>query len=84
MSGLHLIREGETTIVYSIDENSPAFDIGIRAKDIIEAINGQKASLLTMKNLREMLQSGGGNKVSLQVKREENTLDFAFFLKKSI
>jgi S1-C subfamily serine protease len=37
MSGLHLLRDGETTIVYYVDENSPAFADGIKPKDIIEA-----------------------------------------------
>jgi PDZ domain/Aspartyl protease len=84
MSGLHLLRDGETTIVYSVDENSPAFADGIRAKDIIESVNGQNASSLTMKEIRCALQSHDGDKVTLQVRRGDDLLDFEFALKKAI
>lgn len=84
MSGLHLLRDGETTIVYSVDENSPAFNCGIKANDIIESVNGQKASLLTMNAVRLILQSRDGDKVTLQVRRGDDLLDFEFALRKII
>jgi hypothetical protein len=84
MSGLHLLRDGEVTIVYSVDENSPAFAHGIRSKDIIESVNEQNASSLTMKAIRLILQSRDGDKVILQVRRGDDLLDFEFALKKAI
>ena len=84
MSGLHLLREGEMIIVYSVDENSPAFADGIRPKDIIESVNGQSASSLTMKAIRRILQSHDGDKVTLRVRRGDDLLDFEFVLKKAI
>jgi membrane-associated protease RseP (regulator of RpoE activity) len=84
MSGLHLLREGGTTIVYSVDENSPAFADGIRAKDTVESVNGQNTSSLTMKVIRRALQSHDGDKVTLQVRRGDDLLDFEFALKKAI
>jgi S1-C subfamily serine protease len=84
MSGLHLLRDGVTTLVYSVDENSPAFADGIIAKDIIESVNGQNASSLTMKVIRRVLQSHDGDKVTLQVRRGDDLLDFEYALKKVI
>lgn len=84
MSGLHLLRDGETTIVYSVDENSPAFVDGIRPKDLIESVNGQTASTLTMKAIRRALQSHDGDKVVLQVRRGNDLLKCEFALKKAI
>jgi C-terminal processing protease CtpA/Prc len=84
MSGLHLLRDGETTIVYSVDENSPAFDCGIRAQDNIESVNGRSASLLTMKAIRLILQSRDKDKITLKVRRGDNLLEFEFALKKII
>ena len=84
MSGLHLLRDGETTIVYSVDENSPAFDCGIKSKDFIESVNGQKASLLKINAIRLILQSHDGDKVTLQVRRGDDLLDFEFALKNGI
>ena len=84
MSGLHLIRQGAMTIVYSIDENSPAYDQGIKAKDIVEMVNGQNTSSMTMRAIRRVLKSNDGDKITMQVRRGENVLNFAFALKKTI
>ena len=84
MSGLHLLREGESTVVYSVDENSPAYNHGIRPNDLIEIVDGQKASLLTMRAIRRILRAHDGEEVDMQVKRGNNVLNIAFALKKEI
>jgi predicted aspartyl protease len=84
MSGLHLLRDGETTIIYSVDENSPAYNCGIKANDVIESVNGQKTSLLTINAIRLILQSRDGDKVVLQIRRGDDLLDFKFVLKQII
>ena len=84
MSGLHLIRQGEMTIVYSVDENSPAFNQGIKPKDIVEMVNGQNTSSMTMRVIRRVLKSNDGDKITMQVRRGDNVLNFAFALKKAI
>ena len=84
MSGLHLLREGESTIVYSVDENSPAYNKGLRPNDIIEIVDGQKAASLTMRTIRRILRSHDGEEVDMQVKRGDNVLNIAFALKKEI
>jgi C-terminal processing protease CtpA/Prc len=84
MSGLHLLREGQTTIVYSVDEESPAFDQGIKPKDVVEMVNGQNTSSMTMRTIRRMLKSNDGDKVTLQVRRGDSVLNVTFALKKAI
>jgi hypothetical protein len=84
MSGLHLLREGTSTFVYSVDENSPAFNQGVRPKDIIEIVNGQVVPSLTMRDIRRLLQSRDGDKVDLQIKRGDNVLNVVFALKQTI
>lgn len=84
MSGLHLLRENQLTVVYSVDENSPAFNGGIKPGDIIISVNDQSASSLTMKVIRRILQSQDGDKVTLRIRRGNDLLDFEFVLKKAI
>jgi hypothetical protein len=81
MSGLHLLRDGGETMVYSVDQNSPAFACGVKPKNILQSVNGQNASSLTMNAIRQILQSRERDKVSLEVRREDNFLDFEFTLK---
>ena len=83
-SGLHLLRQGEATLVFSVDEESPAFGKGIRPKDEVVTINGQQCSTLTMKAIRAQLRAGEGKSVMLQVKRGPELLNFSFALKKAI
>jgi len=83
-SGLHLLRQGEATLVFSVDEESPAFSHGIRPKDEVVTINGQECSSLTMKAIRAELQAGDGKTVKLQVKRGSELLNVSFGLKKVI
>jgi len=84
MSGLHLLREGENTVVYSVDENSPAAAQGIQTQDIIDSVNGQKASTLTMWAIRRLLKSSNGAKVTLQLKRETIGLQVGLTLKQTL
>lgn len=84
MSGLHLLRDDDATVVYSVDENSPAYAEGIRPKDVIESVNGKNASSLTMKAIRFILQTREGDKITLQARRGDALLIFDFALKKMI
>jgi len=84
MSGLHLLRQGEKTIVYSVDENSPAAAQGIHPGDIIDAINGKNTSIMTMRDIRRMLKSHDGEKVSLQTKRGNSVTPVNIVLRQTI
>jgi len=84
MSGLHLLRHQGSTIVYSVDEGSPAFKQGIRSRDNIVSVNGQDSSNLTMDSIRRILRAGDGQQVALQVKRGTSVLGFRIALKKAL
>lgn len=54
-SGLHLLRDGQNTIVKSVDKNSPASRAGIRPGDAIVSLNGMKVSHADLFTIRKKL-----------------------------
>jgi len=82
MSGLHLLRQDGDTIVHSVDEGSPAALAGVKADDLIVAVNGQPSAALKMKSVRKALRAGEWKKISLEVKRGERTFPVEFDLKR--
>ena len=58
MSGLHLRRVSNKTIIYSVDESSPAQKAGIRANDVILKIGDKNVKAYDMWDIREFLRSG--------------------------
>ena len=81
MSGLRLIRSKSQTIVYGVDESSPAEGAGLRPGDVIEFVNGHEADELSLREIRRALKSYDGAVVSLSVKREDQTSEITFNLK---
>jgi predicted aspartyl protease len=81
MSGLHLIRSTSQTIVYGVDESSPAEGAGLRPGDVIELVNGHKADELSIREIRRALKSYDGAVVSLSVKRDAQRSEMTFNLK---
>jgi predicted aspartyl protease len=84
MSGLHLLRDGALTIVYSVDSGSPASALGIMANDTIETVNYQPAASLSMQAIRQIFRSGDGDAVVLQLRRDGRLLAVTLVLKKSL
>jgi len=84
MSGLHLLRENQLTEICSVDGGSPAFKGGVRASDLITAINGRDAASLTLKEIRDLLQNNAGNRVDLEIERRNKQMQFEFALEKMI
>jgi predicted aspartyl protease len=84
MSGLHLLRDGALTTVYSVDSDSPASAAGITAHDTIETINRQPAASLTIQSIRQIFRSGDGDAVALQLRREGRLLAVRMVLKKNL
>jgi hypothetical protein len=80
MSGLHLIRENQETIVYSVDNNSPASKSGIRPQDVITAVNGQDATTLSLRTIRRTLKRNPGDWIRVKIRREANTQEISFQL----
>jgi hypothetical protein len=84
MSGMYPLRMAGRIMVYSVVQGSPAFEAGVRQDDELISINGQKAVLLKLKTISEMLRSQPGAKIAVDVMRGGKALQFAFVLKRSI
>ena len=84
MSGLHLLRDGGKTIVYSVSDHSPAAAAGIQARDIIEAVNELPAAALDIQSIRQILRSGDGLPVTLRIRRDAALLDIRVILKQTL
>jgi hypothetical protein len=84
MSGLHLLRISNQTVVYSVDEGSPAQKAGIRANDIILKIDNKDANTYNMSEFRRLLMSRDGHKIMMTIKQGEDVKDISFLLKKKI
>jgi C-terminal processing protease CtpA/Prc len=84
MSGLHLLRIDGKTIVYSVDEGSPADQAGVKAKDVIAKVDGKTAGEIEMWDIRRLLKSGDGKLIRMTVKRGEKTFEVSFRLKRRL
>jgi len=84
MSGLHLLRITGNTVVYSVDEGSPAQKAGIGPKDIILKVNEKDADKYDMWELRRLLMSEDKRNITMTIKQNENAKDVTFHLEKKI
>ena len=84
MSGLHLLRISNQTVVYSVDEGSPAQKAGIKANDIILKIDDKDANTYDMSELRRLLMSRDKHKILMTIKHGDDVKDVSFLLKKKI
>jgi len=84
MSSLHLLRISEKTVVYSVDEDSPAQKAGIMANDIILRIGDKDANTYDILELRRLLMSGDKRNITMTIKHGEDVKDVSFLLKKKI
>lgn len=84
MSGLHLLRKSNKTVVYSVDEDSPAQKAGIKANDVILKVQNEDASTYDMWDLRRVLISRDERKIRMAIKRGNDVKELSFLLKKKI
>jgi hypothetical protein len=84
MSGLHIIRQGNETVIYAVDEQSPAAQAKLTAGDIIESINGTPASTLSLRNIRRALKSQDKESVTIDIKRGNEISVYQFALRSSL
>ncbi len=84
MSGMHLLREDGNTLVHSVDDGSPAANAGVKSGDRIISVNGQTCATTKMKTIRQTLRSKPGEKVILELKREEARSKVEFLLRRMI
>jgi predicted aspartyl protease len=84
MSGLHLLRISNQTVVYSVDEDSPAKKADINANDIILKVGDKDANTYDILELRRLLMSGDKRNITMTIKHGEDIKDLSFLLKKKI
>lgn len=84
MSGLHLLRISNQTVVYSVDENSPAQKAGIKANDVILKVGNKDANIYDILELRRLLMSGDKQNITMTIKDSNDVKDVSFLLKKKI
>src|ERR1039458_190317 len=69
LSGMLPVEVAGKIVVSSVDQESPAFRAGIRQDDQIISINGEEASSLGLKPLRQLLQAKPGTELRVVVRR---------------
>ncbi len=77
LSGLHLLRIDDRTIVHSVDDGSPAAAAGIIAKDVIIKIDDDNVAQRSLLAIRRLL-SVEGARVSMTINRKDEHIDVAF------
>jgi hypothetical protein len=71
MSGLRLVRYSNKTLIYAVEPDSPAYNAGIRAGDVITRVANRNALSYQLWELRALLKSKGGRTISMTVKRAD-------------
>jgi PDZ domain/Sel1 repeat len=84
MSGLELWKIGGKILVEPVDKDSPASRAGMAAGDEIISVNGREAASLSLREIRQILRSNPGDRVTIQAARQGKTETFTFLLKRSI
>ncbi|MEB3341860.1 carboxyl-terminal processing protease CtpC [Okeania sp.] len=76
--GIQLTQDEDTKelVVISPIEDTPAFDAGIQAKDIITKINGQSTQGMDLNDAVSLIRGSIGSQVTLTIKRENREIEF--------
>jgi hypothetical protein len=86
MSGIRFVMEGKSFDVlkiFSVFENSPAAEAGIRPGDVVTSIDGQVTASFTRESLRDYMQREGA-RVRLDIKRGAETKSMTLQLRRLV
>ena len=76
--GIQIAQDEEFNhiLVVAPIENTPAFDVGIRAKDVIVAIDGASTQGMDLNAAVTLIRGRVGSSVTLTIQRNEQLIDF--------
>ncbi len=79
--GIQIAKDEETDklLVISPIEDTPAFEAGILAKDIITKIDGQSTEGMDVNQAVKLIRGKPGTKVTLTIQRGEQEIDYPIF-----
>ena len=72
--GVGVAQDGDNVMIMTVFEDTPAAEAGIKAEDIIVKVDGKKPA--DVDDAVSMITGEAGTKVTLTVKRGDQTLDF--------
>ncbi|MEM9768861.1 MAG: carboxyl-terminal processing protease CtpC [Cyanobacteria bacterium P01_D01_bin.71] len=77
--GIQITQEEETDeiVVVAPIEDTPAFEAGLRSKDVIIEINGESTEGMELNDAVSLIRGPVGSDVTLTVRREEEVIDFS-------
>ncbi len=84
MGGLSVLKKNGRPVVYSVDEDGPAAEAGIRPGDVILRLNDAEAAGLELWDLRRRFQSGDGDAVRVVLERDGQPRDVTVSLRRKI
>jgi len=84
MSGLHLLRISNTTLIHSVDKESPAEKAGTKAKDVIIKVGNKDVNTYNMWRLRRILMSEDKRKITMAIKHGNDVKEVSFLLEKKM
>ncbi|MGD1942720.1 MAG: carboxyl-terminal processing protease CtpC [Leptolyngbyaceae cyanobacterium] len=76
--GIQITQEEETDeiIVVAPIEDTPAFEAGVRSKDVIVEIDGESTEGLELNDAVSLIRGPVGSDVTLTIRRDDELLDF--------
>lgn len=76
--GIQISQDEETNeiLVVSPIEDTPAFEAGIRSKDVITAIDGESTEGMDLNDAVNRIRGPVGSEVTLTIRRGDRSLDF--------
>jgi C-terminal peptidase prc len=79
--GVHIVRVNKKIVILKPFDGGSGLAAGLRAKDIILAVDGQNIGDLPLNEVVAKIRGEEGSSVRLRVKRKEKTLDFTIVRK---
>ena len=73
--GILVMQDGDDIVIVSVLDGTPADEAGIRPEDIIIKVDGKTPA--DMNDAVEMISGEAGTKVTITVKRGDETIDFS-------